>query len=686
MRISEPHTQAQVNALRTWERVRAHWRNGDQALLVLALEPQLPMLQRRVPASAWPMLLELLESLHAAHPAAALAVAGQLGMLLQHLDVQGLRRWVLTGLRSHEGGPAEALGAYFLLQSRGAIQSMHAEASTIPLDRAIPTLAWLLHLLAGESIAVQPRAQPLLYAAPARPVFDAHHGLFLPDSYTALDGADHWVLLRAAVAHAAAHWRYSPRKQSGRGLKPMGHAVVGALEDARAEWLLAQEFPGVQRWFVQAFAPVAQSQQHGDFAGLLARLHWALADASYVDEHGWVAKARTLFEEIRVRGDLSRPTPLREAASILANDLGQMRLRMNLQAFHVPAAYRDDNSFLWDLGENANDPPPELLSKKELQQQKQKASEPLLNQETEEAVARQVTDPLPFFYPEWDYRLERLRPDWCTVYERQLPQVARTRLQGEATTAKHQHWRIASRTDRHVRLRRQLQGDELDLDAAIAWSVDRRAGRDPSSRIFRSAGRAAPQLHLLVLVDLSQSCNDPLEGHAGLTLLGLQKKALALLAQRVDRHSVRLAIHGFHSDTRHSVSYFRLLEFAQSWGGAEEAAIHALQAGYSTRLGAALRHASRIVGGEPAAQRAVVVLSDGVPADIDVFDPQYLVADACAAVRAAQRAGVQVTALGVGAVDAVQMRQIYGRGGYSVARNPLDLPQRLSGLIAHMAR
>ncbi|WP_370680963.1 nitric oxide reductase activation protein NorD [Comamonas sp. GB3 AK4-5] len=684
MRISEPHTQARPDVLREWGRVSAHWRSGDQALLALAMERQLPLLQRLLPAKDWPVLLELLDGLHAAHPSAALAVAGQLGMLLQQLDVQGLRRWILTGLRSHEAGSAEIRGAYFRLQSHSAIQSMHAEAAAMPLTQAMPSLAWLLHLLAGEAIAVQPRAQPLLHVAPDRPVLDAGHGLFLPDSYTARDGADHWALLRAAVAHAAAHWRYSPRKQSGRGLKPMGHAVVGALEDARVEWLLAQAYPGVQRWFVQAFVPTASLQQRSDFEGLLARLHCALANPLYVDEHGWIAKARTLFQELQLRGDLFRPAPLREAASVLANDLGQMRLRMNLQGFHVPAAYRDDNSFLWDLGENTSDPAPELLAQSVLRPQETQPARPD-NGDVQPAPGATPMDPVSFFYPEWDYRLERLRPDWCTVYERQPPLAARSRTPADAA-AIGPHWRLARRSNRHMRLRRQLQGDELDLDAAIDWSVDRRAGRDPSAHIFRGVGRAAPLLHLLVLVDLSQSCNDLLEGHAGLTLLGLQKKALTLLAQRVDRSSVRLAIHGFHSDTRHAVSYFRLLEFGQPWDGTGEGCIHALQAGYSTRLGAALRHASHIAATVPAAQRAVVVLSDGAPADIDVFDPRYLVEDARAAVRAAQRTGVAVVALGIGQVDAAQMRQIYGRGGYGVARNPLELPQRLLGLIARLAR
>ena len=547
---------------------------------------------------------------------------------------------------------------------------------------ALPSLAWLLHMLSGDAIAVQLRTQPVPHGALARPVLDAEHGLFLPDSQTMLADAAHWSQQRAAIAHAAAHWRYSPRKQSGRGLKPMGHAVVGALEDARVECLLGQEFPGVKRWFSEAFAPV---ELHDDFPGLLARLHCALADETYADDHGWIIKARTLFNEIRQRGDLNRPQPLRDAASILANDLGQMRLRMNLQTFHVPAAYRDDNMFLWDLGENASDPPPEMQSHVEMRQQEMRKSAAPDDGDQQEVQISQPIDPVPFFYPEWDCRLERARPDWCSVYERQpllLPTYSRAKA--DAAQSIRNVWRTSVRTDRHIRLRRQLQGDELDLDAAIDWSVDRRARRDPSPNIFRDVGRAAPLLNLLVLVDLSQSCNDTLAGQGDLSLLDLQKQALVMLARRVDRRSVRLAIHGFHSDTRKSVSYFRLLEFAQTFDSESERAINALQAGYSTRLGAALRHASHVVAAEPVGHRAIVVVSDGVPSDVDVFDPQYLAADARAAVRSAQRSGVHVAALGVGEVDASQMRQIYGQGEYLVAHNPLELPQRLTGLIARL--
>ncbi|QNP48293.1 hypothetical protein [Diaphorobacter aerolatus] len=399
MRISES-TALSSKSPRAWERMRARWRVGDLALLERAVAQQVHALAARVPERDWLALLELLEALHAAQPLAAFAVVERLDGLMRRLSVEGLRRWILTGLRLHEGANGQALQRYFDLDSGDAVQALHREASLVDVSSLLPSLGWLAHLLAGESMAVQVRSQTVLHAAAQRPVLEPEHGLFLPDGYTALDGADSCELLRAAVAHAAAHWKHSPRKLPGRGLKPMGHAVVGALEDARAEWLFANELPGVGRWFAQAWPVQAREERRDDFEGLLARLHWALADEAHEDPHAWIVKARTAFSRLRDDGQLKGPNALRQAASVLANDLGQMRLRMNLQTFHVPAAYRDDNSFLWDLGDNANDPPPEIQSDVPVQQTAR--TPPPQSGEDRDGVEAPLVcagDPLPFFYP-----------------------------------------------------------------------------------------------------------------------------------------------------------------------------------------------------------------------------------------------------------------------------------------------
>jgi len=55
-------------------------------------------------------------------------------------------------------------------------------------------------------------------------------------------------------------------------------------------------------------------------------MNLALMDADYQDDNYWVNKARSLFEE--QADDLSNYAAFRGVGSILANDLGQMRVRI----------------------------------------------------------------------------------------------------------------------------------------------------------------------------------------------------------------------------------------------------------------------------------------------------------------------------------------------------------------------
>jgi len=59
------------------------------------------------------------------------------------------------------------------------------------------------------------------------------------------------------------------------------------------------------------------------------------------------------------------------------------------------------------------------------------------------------------------------------------------------------------------------------------------------------------------------------------------------------------------------------------------------------RIGAALRHASALLQDEGDNRRAILLVTDGAPADVDVFDPEYLTEDARVAVMQARVAGVR---------------------------------------------
>jgi nitric oxide reductase NorD protein len=523
--------------------------------------------------------------------------------------------------------------------------------------------------LTGNDIEVQTDGQQL------RAVLTDGH-LVLPGAITGQQRPS-----RAAVAHAAAHRRYSAPGRPVRGLKPMGIAIVSAIEDARVERLMSRDYPGLRRWFLDSSAP-RPAPDDLSFAGLVTRMDRVLMDPRQQDDNHWVNKARSLFEETVARAGLHDYDAFRSIAAILANDLGQMRVRFDPQQHVVPAPYRDDNSYLWDFGV-ARPPPEDAVS---LQQATAPRS-PMPVDAAGEAPPGEAAEPDPrrFCYPEWDHRIDRLRPDWCTVIEK-LP--AWQGLVRPSDTSRPPQAPLAlaraRRVNRARRLRRQWEGDDIDLNAAIEVLIDRRLRLQPEPRMFMRTGTDLGVSSILVLLDLSESAND--RAAAGtMSLLDIEKQAALLLAGAATRDGDRFAVHGFSSNTRAEVYYTRLIEFGATPTPASRAQVAAVQARYSTRIGAAIRHATAQLQHEPVAQRAILLVTDGTPTDIDVHDPRYLIEDARAAVLEARQAGVRSYCVAVDAGADAYARRIFGSRNYCIATDPRGLPAQLQRACARLA-
>jgi hypothetical protein len=535
-------------------------------------------------------------------------------------------------------------------------------------------LSLLARGLAGVDVEVQ-----ALTGAGTRAVLTGHK-LLLPE------GTGEPNLRRAMVAHAVAHLRHSRPARPAHGLKPMGIAVVSAIEDARVERLLWRDFPGLHGWFAASLPPGSDPLDLR-FAALVSRMDRLLLLPDAIDDNHWVNKARRLFDETVASAGLEDYDAFRAIASILANDLGQMRVRFEPQHYAVPAPWRDDNSYLWEFAETETAPDEAIAL------QQAGARPPPPSDAPDEGSGPPPSDAAGdielgrYTYPEWDRKLERLRPDWCTVIEK-LP--AWQGLLPAREQAAPGNGRIAPlalprarHLDRTHRLRRQWEGDDIDLNAAIEVLVDRRLRLRPDARLFMRPGKGPRPSSVLVLLDLSASANDP--GPHAASLLDIEKQAALLLAASNARGIDRLAIHGFSSNTRAEVYYYRLLEAGRPLDAPTSAMIGALRGRYSTRMGAALRHAAALMQAEPPGQRAVLLVTDGAPSDIDVHDPQYLIDDARQAVAEARDAGVRTACIAVdGAADAY-VRRIFGWRNYCIADDARSLPVRLARMSARLA-
>ena len=653
---------------------------ADAELIASRLSVTLAQLQGRRDAQTLADARRWIEQLEHEDAASALAVIERLDPLLDRIDGAGLGRWILAGLRRYAREP-ERQRAFFRLEDPHAVEALHGEASAVDLHQARAALSWLLSGLADRDMVVQACRQAELNAPASRPILTPTH-LMLPDSYTVLDGGDRFRLYCAAVAHAVAHLRFSAPGRDVAGLKPMGIAVVSSIEDARVEQLLIRECPGIGQWFLGAMAPPADP---GDltFAGLINRMERALADPAYADGNHWVHKARRLFEATRLEHGLEDYAAFRRIASILANDLGQMRVRFNPRQYSVSQPYRDDHDFLWNFGTPKTPPadPMELDARAIQPEAPPDASgESAPTEAAELELGR-------YSYPEWDYRIECLRSDWCTVIEKrpawrlQAPRVSDASHALPAIAHK-----LTRRLSRAHRLRRQWEGDDIDLNAAIEVLIDRRLDLAPDARFFMRPGKDRPKSSLLILLDLSESANDRVE-HTMRSILDVEKEAAEILAASVDPHWERLAVHGFSSNTRAQVNYLRLLDFgAPPDDPVAVACLRSAQACLSTRMGAALRRATAHLQAETTLRKTIVVITDGAPSDIDVDDATYLIEDARVAVFEAARAGVQCycVALDVHADDYV--RQIFGWKHYRIVDKALSLPRHLLALRALWSR
>lgn len=118
--------------------------------------------------------------------------------------------------------------------------------------------------------------------------------------------------------------------------------------------------------------------------------------------------------------------------------------------------------------------------------------------------------------PEWDHAAQISRPDWVTV-EAWPPAPADSavldRLAGSASAARRIEALVRqARLGVSARLKRQHEGDALDLDAAITAAVGRRAGETPELRVYRRTERRVRDVAALLMVDRSASTADQLPG------------------------------------------------------------------------------------------------------------------------------------------------------------------------------
>ena len=654
-------------------------RNNDSSAYD-ALTRVMPELEARFSGQNNRMaLVDLLCQTSVESPPCAIALIDRLTSLPIELDVMTLRKWAFHGLQRYRSEPAKRL-RHFEVDDPLAFADRDAEIDT---EHLLARREELLNYLAGFGfndlrLEVQ---EPATTGTAARNVAIGNDLLLFPRRFGTIASHMRERLYRAAAAHAAAHLQFSPLARLAGNRQPMLIAMLSLIEDARVERLLAQRYPGLKALWV-LFHIATRTSAGFDFAGLAARLAHALHDPDYVDSNPWVMKGRQLFEQ--VAHDLHDVTAFDKAARLLAIDIEKMRLAFKASAYRVEPIYRDDNSLLWNFN------PPATVDEMETVVREKFELKPLeLNEQQMQNVCRvEVDQRRRAHYPEWDCKLEAVREDWATVIETEpAAKPGITRKSPSAISRAGIRFKGLERIpDRSLRLNRLEEGDELDLNAAVDSMVSRRSRAVPDSRIFQRHGRRRRSTAIVLLMDLSASTQRFVPG-SFTSVLDVEKRAATLVAESLDPSRDRVAVHGFSSNGRQEVNYVCIKDFDEPFGIDQKRRLHQQEGRLSTRMGAALRHASHALGREEADHKVILMLTDGEPSDIDVFEEDYLVEDTRHAVTTATAQGIKTFCLTLDRHADAYVRRIFGMRNYMIADKADAFAgrtgQALVKLIAH---
>jgi hypothetical protein len=659
--------------------------------------------------------LNLIHQIASKAPRGLRPMLANLDTLFARLTLGGLRRWALWGAQAH-GRDFKALAAYFGLESADSLAVLQKERRGTLFVDTHRKLNFYLRALWGRDFFLRPTSGDVETREGYQP-FIEQGVIHVPDAYDDYAGIPGKELYRAVCAHAAAHLAYTRQPLSAEALTPAQMLFIGLFEDARIEQLAIREFPGLQPLWLQFHQRLDRQEDIDPCVELLESAARALLDEDYRDPDAWVNEAAATFRERFA----ATPQHAQISWELGVTFFNRLHARAALPSLRVLATmaipYRDDNRFIWACNE-AEWHAAEYIPTSHRQVRRTVNVMEMVNEidcelagDDAEEIWRLETeffrdgDPenvslnqlegkepvsAPCHYPEWDYQVQLHRPDWVTVLEKRQPKgdpelLERILLEYRPLASRIRHLIDALQPRGIIRQRHQEDGDEIDLNAAIRAMVDLRMGQTPDLRINTRYIRKTRDLAVVVLLDLSESTNEILPG-TDRPVLQLAREATALLAWAIAGIGDPFAIHGFASDGRHDVQYFRFKDFEQPYDDTVKARLAGMRGGLSTRMGAALRHAASFLWRQPQQKKLILLVSDGEPADIDVRDPQYLRYDTKKAVEELASRNVATYCLTLDPYADDYVGRIFGTNRYTVVDHVQKLPEKLPAVFAGLTR
>lgn len=411
--------------------------------------------------------------------------------------------------------------------------------------------------------------------------------------------------------------------------------------------------------------------------------HELAEDAGQQDQTAEQSRSKT--------AQLARRPEAREAAEDEDDtEPGMWMLQMDDPQEHVEDAMGLDRPADRDTGEKPEEMADSLseLPEARLVATPERAREIFASDDPPDARAfvTPASQPDGIAYPEWDYRISAYLAPGATVRLRTCamgdPQWADRVTERRRRLLEDVRRRFAGLRPRRMQFNRQRDGDEVDIDAWVEAAADRRAGRAIEDRLYLATRAGRRNVAISLLIDISGSTDAWVEGD--LRIIDVAKEALFICCHALDALGDPYAIQAFSGEGPHGVDLWPIKTFSALDQMVVHRRIAALEPEHNTRAGAAMRHATAELAQRAEQHRLLLLLSDGKPNDIDLYEGRYGVEDMRQAVIEAAAAGVHCFCLTIDRQAPSYLDRIFGPGHHRILRHTGQLPLALVDLLRQL--
>lgn len=283
-------------------------------------------------------------------------------------------------------------------------------------------------------------------------------------------------------------------------------------------------------------------------------------------------------------------------------------------------------------------------------------------------------------YPEWGNDIGCYRINWARVLEHAAApggddfyQSTLMKYAGLIKKVKREFQML--RPEGLMKLKRQVEGDEIDLDAAVEFFIDRKVGITPSEKNYIRTKKNNRDIAVAFLIDMSGSTRGG--------TISTEKEALIIMSEALCEIGDAFAVYGFSGHGREKVDFFVIKPFSHPYGRETARHISSIHAHHSTRMGPAIRHAHTKLGQRHEKIKMLILLSDGKPEDKGYKDA-YGIEDTRMALKEGATHGIRQFCITVDTAAPAYLHRMYSHSNWVVISHVEKLPWKITKIYRRL--